>query len=79
MAKKTSVMDEVVEGVKSAAETMGQMAEQAVGIEAEKKVYERIVSITEVKVHTHLPAGTFGMDSASSAAGNSPRVRGTVK
>jgi len=51
VTKQTSVMDDMVEGVKSAAEAVGHLAEEAVGIEPEKKVYERIVPIPEVKVH----------------------------
>jgi len=79
MAKKTSVMDDMVEGVKSAAEKMSHMAEEAVGMEPEKKLYERIVPIPEVKIHTHPPAGTLDMVSASGAPGNAPGMRGKAK
>jgi len=53
-------MDDIVEGVKSAADTIGQVAEEAIRIQPEKKLYERVVPIPEVKVHTHLPARTIG-------------------
>jgi cysteine synthase len=49
------VMDDMVEGVKSAAETMGRIAEEAVGIEPEQKIWERIVPVPHADVYSSAP------------------------
>lgn len=74
MAKQTSVMDDMVEGVKSAAEAVGHLAEEAVGIEPEKKVYERIVPIPEVKIHrpTISLTGTVAASNVQGSPGSAP-------
>ena len=47
----------MVEGVKTAAETMGHIAEEAAGIEPENKVYERIVPVPHADVYSEVPFG----------------------
>jgi hypothetical protein len=79
VAKKTSVMDDMIEGVKSAAETVGQIAGEAVGTEPQKKVYERIVPIPEVKIR-HPSTGLAGTAaSASKAPRNTAGARSAGK
>jgi hypothetical protein len=76
VAKNTSVMDDMIEGVKSAAETMGKMAGEAVGIEPEQKVYERIVPVPHADVYSSAPFRLVEKNGVSVGAGESGSGKG---
>jgi len=72
MAKKTNVMDDMVEGVKSAAQAVGQLADEAMGFEPENKVYERIVPMPHADVYSELPFALVEKNGVASGTGGVP-------
>lgn len=69
MAKKT-VVNEVVDGLKDMAASIGEATDEALGIAPENKLYERIVPVPPVARYSELPfARVDGSGTASPAKG----------
>jgi hypothetical protein len=55
MIKRKTVVDDMIQGIKKAASRIGAAAGEAPGIDAPRKIYERIVPVPQIDTYSELP------------------------